>query len=164
MRIQFLFLVISAGIFLTGCGPGVFAQKENRAPFDIDKRPPPSGTDLNVLLPKRVGTFQREDFPAGLKPPSDEDLNVEYTSGDDSIFFGFSIPDTEKDAAAAVKVTREEALKTKLNLKGAQYRIGKSPSFFRFDTFMSWSRGRYFFYAKADTPQALENFMRAFPY
>ena len=164
MRIQILFLAIITGFLLTGCGVGVFAQKTVPPPFGIDKRPQPSGADLNVLLPKKVGTFEREDFPAGLKPPTDEDLTVEYKSGEDSIFFGFSIPDTEKDAFEAVKMTRQEAIQSRLNIKGEQYRIGKNPSFFKLDAFMSWTRGRYFFYAKAGTPRALESFMKAFPY
>jgi hypothetical protein len=164
MRIQFLFLAIITGFLLTGCGAGVFAQKNVAPPFGIDKRPQPSGTDLNFLLPKKVGAFERADLPAGIKAPADEDLNVEYRSGDDSVFFGFSLPDTEKDAFEAVKMTRQEAIQSKLNLQGEQYQIGKNPGFFKLDSFMSWSRGRYFFYAKADTPRALENFMKAFPY
>ena len=164
MRIQFLFFVLATGFLLTGCGTGVFAQKTAAAPFGIDRRPQPAGTDLNVLLPKRVGSFEREDFPAVLKAPANEDLNVEYRSGKDSIFFGFSIPGTEKDAREAVRVTREEAVRTRLDLKGEQYEVGKNPGFFKIAAFMSWSRGGYFFYAQASSPQALERFMKAFPY
>jgi len=159
-----IFSIIGLSIIFAGCNISGLAQKNVAPPFGIDKRPQPAGTDLNVLLPKTVGTFEREDFPAGLKAPSDEDLNVEYKSGGDSIFFGFSMPATEKAASEAVKRTRQEAIESKLNIKGEQYRIGKNPSFFKFDTFMSWTRGRYFFYAAAGKPQTLENFIKAFPY
>jgi hypothetical protein len=29
---------------------------------------------------------------------------------------------------------------------------------------MAWTRGRYFFYAKASSPPALDSFMRQFPF
>jgi len=163
MRIQFLVLSVVLGSLLFGCNSSSFAQKKT-APFGIDQRPQPTGTDLNVLLPKRVGAFTREDLPAGAKPLSDEDLNVEYTSGNDQIFFGFSIPETEKDAFEAIKVTRREAIDSRLSLKNEQYQIGKNPGYFRIADFMSWTRGRYFFYAKASSPEALERFMRSFPF
>ena len=129
-------------------------------PFDIDKRPMPTGTDLNVT----VGSFTREQLPPDVKAHSDEDLNVTYKSGSDSVFFAFSIPDTPSDAHEAVKLTREEAIASKVNIKGEQYVIGKDPGYFKVADFMSWTRGRYFFYAKANSPAALEKFMRAFPF
>ena len=35
----------------------------------------PSGTDLETLVPRRVGTFERPAFAKGMKPPVDEDLS-----------------------------------------------------------------------------------------
>lgn len=133
-------------------------------PFGIDKRPVPTGTDLNVLVPMTVGSFTREHLPPDAKARSDEDLNVTYKSGSDSVFFGFSIPDTPADAYEAVKVTREEAIASKVNMKGEQYVIGKDLSYFKVADFMSWTRGKYFFYAKANSPAALDKFMRTFPF
>ena len=163
MRIQFLVLSVVLGSLLFGCNSSSFAQKKT-VPFGIDQRPQPTGIDLNVLLPKKVGAFTREDLPPGAKPLSDEDLNVEYTSGNDQIFFGFSIPETENGAFEAIKVTRQEAIDSRLSLKNEQYQIGKNPGFFRIADFMSWARGRYFFYAKASSPEALERFMQSFPF
>lgn len=163
MRIQFLLLSIVLGSLLTGCSVTGLAETKT-PPFGIDKRPQPTGTNLEVLLPKSVGTFTREDLPAGAKPRSDEDLNVEYRSGNETIFFGFSIPETEKDAFAAIKVTRQEAIDSRISLLGEKYLIGKNPSYFKIADFMSWTRGKYFFYAKASSPQALERFMRSFPF
>ena len=133
-------------------------------PFGIDKRPVPKGTDLNVLVPVTVGTFKREPLPRDVKVPVEEDLNVTYKSGADSVFFGFSIPGTLLDAHEAIKITRDEAMAGIADAKSVQYVIGKDPSFFKAGDFMSWSRGGYFFYAKATSEDALEGFMRAFPY
>ena len=161
MRIQILLLAF--GILFIGCHLESFAQKKT-PPFRVDLRPQPAGTNLEILLPKNVEKFIRKDLPADAKPRSNEDLNVEYVSGNDSIFFGFSIPNTEKDAFEAIKVTRQEAIDSHLNLKGEKYLIGKNPSYFKIDDFMSWTRGRYFFYAKASSPQALRRFMSVFPF
>ena len=161
MRIQFLFLILAS--LFAGCSVTGFAESK-MPPFGIHQRPQPTGTDLEKLIPKTVGTFIREDLPSDAKPRSDEDLNVEYKSGKDKVFFGFSIPETEKDAFEAVKVTRQEAIDSKISLKGEQYLIGKNPSYFKIADFMSWTRGKYFFYVKASSPQVLEKFMRDFPY
>ena len=161
MRIQFLLLAAVFGFLLFGCGPQSFAQKKT-PPFGIDRRPQPTGSDLKILLPKTVGAFTREELPAGLR--SDEDLNVEYKSGTDRVFFGLSIPETEKDAFEAIKMTRREAIESKISLKDEQFLTGKNPSYFRISDFMSWTRGRYFFYAKASSPAALERFMQSFPF
>lgn len=59
---------------------------------------------------------------------------------------------------------REEAIASKVNMKGELYVIGRDPSYFKVADFMSWTRGRYFFCAKAGSPAALEKFMRDFPF
>jgi hypothetical protein len=133
-------------------------------PYGINKRPMPSGTDLEVLVPRTVGRFTRPALPAGSKPPTDEDLNVGYGDGPDSVSFGFSMPETVADAHEAVKTTRDEAIASKLDVSKAQYSVGSDPSFFKLPAFMSWSRGRYFSYAQASSSAALDRFMRAFPY
>lgn len=152
---------------LMGAPASALGQKGKRklpVPFGVDKRPVPFGTDLNTLVPQVVGSFRREPFPPNVKPRSDEDLNATYKSGNDSVFFGFSIPDTPADAYEAVKVTRREAVESKVNMKGEQYVVGVDPSYFKVADFMSWTRGRYFFYAKASSPAALQKFMLAFPF
>jgi hypothetical protein len=152
---------------LTVSPPSISAQKGKQKrviPFAVNERPMPSGISLETLVPSTVGTFKREALPEGAKPPTDEDLNVTYSSGANSIFFGFSIPERAADAQEAVKVTRDEAIASKISLKNQQYWVGSDPSFFRIEAFMSWSRGNYFFYAKANSTGALESFMRDFPY
>ena len=55
----------------------------------------PKGQDLETLLPRKVGTFTREAFPAGTKPSDSEDINIDYKSGAEVINVGFSIPGNE---------------------------------------------------------------------
>jgi hypothetical protein len=140
------------------------AKPAKDVPFSLDRRPMPKGEDLAVLLPLSVGPFKRDALPAGAKASSDEDLNVTYRSGADQISFGFSIPETPEDAHEAIKVTRDEAVASKVPMKNAQYSAGTEPSFFHAHDFISWTRGRYFFYAKATSPAALARFMAVFPY
>ena len=167
-RLHFVVPFVSFMALCSALWPAGTAARQGKpkrvVPFTVDKRPMPSGTALETLVPPAVGTFRREALPSGTRPPSDEDLNVTYRSGAESVFFGFSMPETAGDAHEAVKVTREEAIASKVSLKGERYSVGTDPSYFRAGSFMSWSRGRYFFYAKASSPRALEGFMRAFPY
>jgi hypothetical protein len=158
-------LLLAASVLLVSSASSATAAKSVKdAPFGIDRRPLPKGDDLNVLLPLTVGSFKREPLPASAKAKSDEDLNVTYRSGEDVIDVGFSIPESPEDAHEAIKVTREEAIASKTPLKGSKFSVGTEPSFFHASDFMSWSRGRYFYYAKANRPAALARFMEAFPY
>lgn len=80
------------------------------------------------------------------------------------MFIGFSLPETAQDAHEAIKTTRDEAISSKIDMKGGTFRTGKDPSWFKTAKFISWSRGPYFYYADANTPAALDRFMQAFPY
>ena len=138
------------------------AAGQSGAPFGIDQRPMPDGTDLEKLLPSTVGTFQRPAFAPNTKAPTDQDLNVTYTSGSDSVFVGFSIPGDPESAREAIRISRGEAGADAL--KDEQFSDTTEPSYFRSADFMAWSRGGYFFYAHASNSAALEAFMKAFPY
>lgn len=140
------------------------ARRTSSVPFDVDKRAMPAGRDLEKLLPNRVGEFTRPDFEPGARASEDEDLIITYMAGDDSVVVAFSIPGTASDAQEGVKTTHREAVATGLDLRNELYSVGSEPSYFRLARFMSWSRGGYFFYADAATPDALGRFMRAFPY
>jgi hypothetical protein len=142
--------------------PRPIARRVSSVPFELDKRVMPVGRDLEKLLPKNVGEFTRHDFE--LSRPEDEDLNVTYRSGDDLIVVGLRLPGTDDDAQDGVRATRREALIAGLDLSNGLYSVGSEPSYLRLPAFMSWSRGSYFFYADAATPDALSRFMRAFPY
>jgi hypothetical protein len=133
-------------------------------PFGISRRVQPTGSDLNQLLPEKVGRFSRPPFQPDTKIPQDEDLNVTYSAGDERVHMGFSIAASAEDAQDAVKTTRAEAIAENKPRKGELYRIGKDPSFYHLGDFISWTRGNYFYYAKATSRETLAEFMTTFPY
>jgi hypothetical protein len=140
------------------------AATEEGAPFGIGTRPQPSGSDLNQLLPEKVGRFTRPPFKPETKIPDDEDLTVTYSAGADRVDVGFSIAESAEDAQEGVKTTREEARAEKKPRKGEQYQIRKELSFYYLSDFVSWTRVNYFYYAKASSPAVLEEFMAKFPH
>jgi hypothetical protein len=134
------------------------------APYGVDTRPAPAGTDPRVLAPERVGAFRRAPLPRAATLPVGEDLVVEYVAAGDTVSLGFSIPGSARDAWEGVRVTRAEAIRSGIDVRRAAYVLRRDPSYFRTDRFMSWTRGAYFFYAGANGPAALDRFMRAFPF
>ena len=164
MRALIIFSFLVFSILIMSCPTLVFSQKRSIPPFSIDKRPQPSGTNLEILLPPSVGAFKRGVISGNTDPFAGEDITAQYQAGKDRIFFGFSIGDTENDVFEAIKITRQEAINSKISIKNEQYVIGKNPSFFKIGDFMSWSRGRYFFYAKGSSAASLDHFMKAFPF
>lgn len=159
--------LLMLGFLIPTTGP-LLAQSSGQirtnVPYEIHRRPQPQGTDLGILLPLQVGPFTRAPLPAAARLRSDEDLNTTYTAEGDTIFVGFSRAETLADARSAVTTTRDEAIASKLDVRGAIYRVGMDPSFFKTAKFMAWTRGRYFYYVDANRASALERFMRAFPY
>jgi hypothetical protein len=142
----------------------VAARGAEQAPFSIQERPMPTGTDLAVLLPATVGSFKRDVLPPDARLAADEDLNIDYRSGGDTVNFGLSRPESVADAREAIKVSRDEAVASKVPMRGAQYSLTTDPAYFYVGDFVAWSRGQYFFYAKANSPAALDRFMSAFPF
>jgi hypothetical protein len=133
-------------------------------PFSIHKRPMPQGEDLNVLLPAKVGSFVRDELPKGAKLKSDEDLNINYRSGSNTVNFGISRAETVEDAHEAIKVSRDEAVGSKVSVRDAKYSLQTDPAYFHVGDFIAWTRGTYFMYAKANSPQVLAQFMASYPY
>jgi hypothetical protein len=134
------------------------------APFGLHKRPMPAGTDLNLLLPATLGPFKRDALPAGAKLSSTEDVTVSYRSGGDTIDVGASRAESVNDAREAIKVTREEAVASKISTRGEKLSLKSDPAYFHVGDFIAWTRGPYFFYAKANSPDALARFMAVYPY
>jgi hypothetical protein len=161
------FVRVSLVVMLAaGAGLSVHAQ----APYQLDKRPMPKGQDLETLLPRKVGTFTREAFPAGTKPSDSEDINVDYKSGADVVNVGFSIPGNEKDANEGIRTAKDETIAELKHLRRAKEiataleRLDQPTSYYKVADFIVWSRGGYFFYAKAKNAAALDAFMSAFPF
>jgi hypothetical protein len=133
-------------------------------PFSIHKRPMPSGQDLAVLLPAEVGIFKRDALPEGARLAADEDLNIDYRAEGETVNVGLSKPESVEDAREAIKVSREEAMSSRIPVRDARYSLKTDPAYFHVGDFIAWSRGQYFFYAKASSPAALDRFMSAFPF
>jgi len=157
--------VFRAAVFLLSSSLAIVsAAADGAAPFGIDKRPMPSGANLDTLLPAKVGAFARDPLAKDLKLKSDEDVNVTYRAGKDSIDVGLSKPDSIADARDAIQVTRDEAVQSKVPMAGSRTSLKTDPAYFHAHDFISWSRGTYFFYVKASSPESLAKFMAAFPY
>ena len=133
-------------------------------PFAIHRRRMPAGEDLNVLLPPVLESFKRDALPAGATLKSDEDLNVTYRSGGDTVDMGISKPESAADAREAIKVSREEAVASKISLRGERFSLKGEPAYFHVGDFIAWSRGQYFFYAKASSAATLARFMAVYPF
>lgn len=149
-----------AGLLVAGISLDLAAQA---APYGIDRRPQPRGTILDSLLPQTIGSFRRAAF-VRTPVPVNEMLMVRYGSGTDSVAVGFRVPGRPEDARAGVRQSRDEARNRKADLKSAEYAVKEDPSYFHTDRLMAWSRGGYFFSAAASSVEALDRFMRAFPY
>src|SRR5687767_5852043 len=76
---------------LVACGAPASGSATSGAPYGVDKRPQPAGEDIEVLIPRAVGSFTREAFVPGTMLSPDEDLNATYTSGDANISIGFGL-------------------------------------------------------------------------
>jgi hypothetical protein len=141
-------------------------------PYELDQRPMPQGQDAEVLLPRQVGTFVRRPFARGTKVGTDEDLNADYTNGRDTINVGVSLTEKREDAKQAVKMVRQQAIdqvrrdggRKPSEASGALESLESDPSFYKFEDLLAWSRGEYFFYAKANSAGALDRFMSSFPF
>ena len=137
----------------------------NSAPYGVAARPEPSGALAAQILPAKVGRFVREDIPKTAPVSSNEDFNATYRSGKDSIFIGLSRPGSDADLKEAVRTSRQDAVSDKnIDRTGELYCIATAPYFYKIPDFMAWTRGPYFFYADANSPAVLAEFMRAFPY
>jgi hypothetical protein len=177
-RVSLALTLAAASLFMCGAasthaesqaGASAASAGAKAAPYQLDKRPMPKGQDLETLLPRKVGTFTREAFPAGTKPSDSEDINIDYKAGADTVNVGFSIPGA-KDAHEGIRTAKTETIVELKRLKRvneiptAQELIGPSTSYYKVKDFIAWTRGGYFFYAKANNAAALDAFMAAFPY
>lgn len=139
-------------------------------PFALDTRPVPSGRSPELLLPRQVGGFSRRPFPNGTRIEGTADLNADYTDGRDTVNVGLSVTERSEDAHAAIRTLKGEALEfARRRSKGgpmplATESIGTDPSFYRIGEMMGWSRGGYFYYARASSEAGLNRFMEQFPY
>lgn len=147
------------------------------APYGMEKRPMPSGSDLDTLLPKRVGSYKRvmleKSEQRGVTPDSisvdGSGVYATYQNGDEEVFVEFSIASSAESAQSSWDVVVGDA-------NGGNYptdpRLGSfrtEPSYLKVvndnGAFFAWTRGGYFISAHAKSGEAaLDSFMNAFPY
>ena len=146
------------------------------APFGVEKRPLPTGLNLDELLPKQVGPYTRalleESEHRGVTPSSIEvdgpSVYATYTSGAKEVFVEFAV---SSDAGTAQETLITAAADTtgKFPTDPRVGSIGTEPSYLRVNNksgaFYAWTRGKYYFSASAKGGIAdLDAFMQSFPY
>lgn len=136
-------------------------------PYSIDDRPKPTGSDVDMLLPNKVGSFERESLRT-LGDVEGDPVYATYKADEGTVFVELGIT---QNAAAA-----REGLATAMREIGAEgsenaqaTSLGTEPSYFKTSSergaFMAWTRGPYYFSAHAKRGgQDLDAFMSAFPY
>lgn len=133
------------------------------APYGLDSRPLPETFDPNVLLPPAVGSFLRSPLPDGTLNQF-EDISVTYQDEAGRVDIGFSMNESDQLAQHAVRSARVYARHLAGSGSPCQESIGSDPSFVKAPAYIAWSRGRFFFYAKATDGATLDRFMETFPF
>ncbi|AMY09935.1 hypothetical protein LuPra_03162 [Luteitalea pratensis] len=139
-------------------------------PFNLEALRMPIGDQVAELLPVIVGGFERGRLPDGMRVPADEALHVRYQRGSDVVIVDATLPATAADARAAVDTAarekRDELRRTdrQQDLPRIVQDLRSDPAYVALGAFVAWSRGRYFFAARASSPHALAAFMQAFPH
>ena len=146
------------------------------APYGVEKRPMPSGLNLEELLPKLVGSYTRtsleESERRGVTPSSiqvdGQSVYATYKSGAKEVFVEFAV---SSNAATAQETLLPAAADTigKFPSDARLGSIGTEPSYLRVNTksgaFYAWTRGKYYFSASAKGGLAdLDAFLKSFPY
>lgn len=140
------------------------------APFNLARRPMPTGEAAADLLPAMVGPFRRDALPPYARVPGDGELHATYRRGADSVRFGVSVPGNAGAARAAIASAAQHT-RDQLRRSGRQGDLPRimqdlqgDPAYVAVGDFIAWSRGGYFFAARASSPHALSSFMQAFLY
>ena len=136
-------------------------------PYGVDQRPMPTGDDLDVLLPSRVGSFVR----GPLRVPGaihDNPIYADYRGGTSGVFVELGICSEPSGAQQAIRTAKAE---TDAEFPGIPQEgvLGTDPSYLRtanrLGAFFAWTRGSYYFSAHAKGGEAdLDAFLKAFPY
>lgn len=143
------------------------------APWGVDKKPMPTGEDLDELLPACVGDFRRGEVRAGEDIYGDP-IYAEYTDGRNKVNMELGVCRSPEDAQQGVRTAIAESADVCVATEAVS--VGTDPSFHKgvFDNprmgdmgkgvGIAWSRGRYYFSAGARARDVLDTFMKAFPY
>ncbi len=154
---------------------GAMTMLNGPAPYGIEKRPMPSGLDLDQLLPKQVGPYTRTSIELAGQPNAQpvvkidgDSLYAHYRSGGTEIFVEFAVTSSAADAQAILDVAAGETT-DRFPTDPRFGSMGTEPSYLKVNNesgaFFAWTRGGYYFSANANSGEAdLDAFMQAFPY
>jgi hypothetical protein len=133
----------------------------------VDKRPMPTGEDLDVLLPAQVGSFVRRlnRVPKDIRS---NPIYADYRHGSSGVFVELGICGTPNGAQQAIRTAKAETDAEFPDIPQVGV-LGTDPSCLRtanrLGAFFAWTRGSYYFSAHAKGGEAdLDAFMAAFPY
>jgi hypothetical protein len=155
---------------------GPITKLNGSAPYAIEKRPMPTGLDLDQLLPKQVGPYtrvvlekseQRGSTPASIQVVGNS-VDATYRDGNREIFVEFGVSTKAEDAQSALDVAAADST-DKFPTDPRFGSIGTEPSYLKVvnesGAFFAWTRGGYFITANAKGGESdLDAFMQAFPY
>jgi len=155
---------------------GAITMLNGTAPYGIEKRPMPSGLNLEQLLPKQVGPYTRASMVAAsnqkvqattIQVDSDS-IYATYRAGGKEVLIEFAVSRSAADAQMGLDVAASEVTNG-FPTDPRFGSIGTEPSYLKVNNadgaFLAWTRGGYYFSASAKGDEAdLDAFMNAFPY
>jgi hypothetical protein len=146
------------------------------APYGVEKRPMPSGLEMDELLPKQVGPYTRMSLEKSEHRgviPTKIDVNGEpiyavYRVGSKEVFVEFSVS-SGLQTAQEILVVAARHMTGKFPKDPRVGSIGTEPSYLKVNSksgaFFGWTRGQYYFSASAKGGEAdLDAFVQGFPY
>ncbi|HKU75946.1 MAG TPA: hypothetical protein VJR02_18705 [Pyrinomonadaceae bacterium] len=149
---------------------------QGAAPYGVEKRPMPSGLEMDDLLPKKVGPYTRMSLEKsehrGVTPTridvNGESIYAVYRVGPKEVFVEFSVSTSPKTAQEILLVAARDT-SGKFPKDPRVGSIGTEPSYLRVNkksgAFFGWTRGKYYYSASAKGGDAdLDAFMQGFPY
>jgi hypothetical protein len=156
---------------------GPITKLNGSAPYGVESRPIPTGTDLDQLLPKQVGPYTRvlleKSEQRGTTPTSihidGNSVYATYGNDDREVFVELGIGGRPEDARASLDVAAGDAAGGVIPTDPHFGSIGTEPSYLKVNNengaFFAWTRAGYFISAHAKGGEGdLAAFMNAFPY
>jgi hypothetical protein len=158
-------------------GNDAIKKLDGKAPYGIESRPLPTGTDLDVLLPKQVGPYSRvileRSEQRGTTPTSIEvdgnSVYATYKNGEKEVFIELSIASSPEIAQSNWDVVVGDANEGTYPTDPQFGSFRTEPSYLKVvnsdGAFFAWTRGPYFITANAKGGESdLAAFMNAFSY
>ncbi len=146
------------------------------APYGIDKRPMPTGLDLDQLLPRQIGIYTRESLRMAMHPnvqpviqTDGESVYAEYRAGGATIFVELGANSNAAGAQLALDAATGDAAGGVFPTDPRFGARGQEPSYLKVinadGALFAWTRGGYYFSAWSKSGEGpLDAFMQAFPF